>query len=77
MLYDEFGQKPFIGCADENQICVVFAPTDDPFFYDKYDRRGTKVTLEEEVLWEQAVEAGSTTSELEEWVLARRSSHPK
>ena len=45
-----------MGVEDGEVMYVSFEPTDNPFFYDKEDRAGTKVTLEEEVLYEQHVQ---------------------
>ena len=36
--YDEFIQKPFRACGEGAAVCVSFAQTDDPFFYDLIDR---------------------------------------
>ncbi len=71
-LYDRFEDMPFVDCA-EGVVTVEasFGPTDNPFFYDEADRRPGP-TLEEEVLWEDAVATGGTTLDLTTWVASRR-----
>ena len=39
ITYDEFADMPFVDCAPEDVMSVVFINTDDPFFYDLRDRR--------------------------------------
>ena len=39
ITYDEFADMPFVDCASEDVMTVVFINTDDPFFYDLRDRR--------------------------------------
>ena len=72
----EFIDKPFLSCADGAVCTVIFADTDDPLFYDKADRLGMKIDLEELVAYDCASEAaardGSPIEELEVWVLNRR-----
>ncbi len=70
--YDAFGQYPFKTCSEGATFEVEFVDTDDPYFYDKFDRLGMKIELEEEVAFDDAVAAGTTTSGIEAWVLARR-----
>ena len=70
--YDVFGQYPFKTCSEGVTFEVEFVDTDDPLFYDKADRIGIKIELDEEVAFDDAVAAGTTTSGIEAWVLARR-----
>ena len=70
-LYDAFGQHPFETCIEGTVYEVKFTATDDPFFYDKFDRVGMKIDLEEEIAYDDAVAAGATTG-IEAWVRARR-----
>ncbi len=72
VLFDVFGQYPFKNCNEGAAYEVKFADTDDPFFYDKFDRIGLKIELEEEVAYDDAVAAGTTTNGIEVWVWARR-----
>ena len=51
---------------------VEFVDTDDPLLYDKVDRIGTKIEVEEEVAYDDAVAAGTTNTGIEAWVSARR-----
>ena len=37
-IYDEFIQQPFENCSEGAVAVVSFAQTDDPFFYDSFDR---------------------------------------
>lgn len=48
--FHEFIQKPFHRCKENMSVNVVFDHTRNPFFYDLADRKGSKMTLEEEVL---------------------------
>ena len=66
--YDEFLQLPFKNCVEGEIFDVIFASTDDPYFYDKMDRSWPKITLEEEVAHDDAVNSGATTEDLETWV---------
>ena len=56
------------------QVAIVSfaANEDDPFFYDLADRRGMKVPLQEEMLWESEREQGRTLANLRDWILGRR-----
>ncbi len=69
--YDAFVQYPFKACSEGATFEVEFLDTDDPFFYDKFDR-GPKIELEEEVAYDDAVAAGTATTGIEAWVWARR-----
>ena len=69
--YDAFVQYPFKTCNEGAIFEIEFDKTDDPFFYDKFDR-GPKIELEEEVAYDDAVAAGTATTGIEAWVLARR-----
>jgi len=40
-LFDEFSHTPFLKCDEGGSIEVIFAFTDDPFFYDLRDRAPT------------------------------------
>ena len=51
--YDEFIQKPFHRCKEGDNIIVRFNDTDDPYFYDWFDRKGSKLKLEEEIALEK------------------------
>ena len=72
VLFDVFVQYPFKTCSEGATFEVEFVDTDDPFFYDKFDRIGMKIKLEEEVAYDDAVAAGTTTNGIEVWVWARR-----
>ena len=71
VLFDVFVQYPFKTCNEGATFEVEFVDTDDPFFYDKFDRIGFKIELEEEVAYDDAVAAGTSTG-IEAWVLGRR-----
>ncbi len=71
VLFDAFCQYPFKTCSDGAIFTIKFENTDDPFFYDKFDR-GPKIELEEEVAYDDAVAAGTATTGIEAWVWARR-----
>ncbi len=71
VLFDAFVQCPFKTCNEGAAYEVKFVDTDDPFFYDKFDRIGLTIKLEEEVAYDDAVAAGTTTG-IEAWVWARR-----
>jgi hypothetical protein len=51
--FDEFIQKPFHRCKEGDNIIVRFNDTDDPYFYDWFDRKGSKLKLEEEIALEK------------------------
>ena len=54
--WDCFHQMPLVDCEHGEEIETIFAPTDDPYFYDLADRRGPKETLktlQEEEEWEK------------------------
>ena len=70
--YDAFVQYPFKTCNEGAIFEVKFENTDEVLFYDKFDRIGMKIELDEEVAFDDAVAAGTTTSGIEAWVLARR-----
>ncbi len=72
VLFDVFGQYPFKNCSEGAAYEVKFVDTDDPFFYDKFDRIGLTIKLEEEVAYDDAVAAGTTNTGIEAWVWARR-----
>ena len=72
VLFDAFCQYPFKTCS-EGAICTIkFGSTDEVLFYDKFDRIGIKIELEEEVAYDDAVAAGTATTGIETWVLGRR-----
>ncbi len=66
--YDEFLQLPFENCVEGEIFDVIFMNTDDPYFYDKMDRARPKITLEEEVVHDEALNSGATTKDLQTWV---------
>ena len=66
--YDEFLQLPFGDCVEGKVFDVEFMSTDDPYFYDKIDRARPKITLEEEVAHDEALNSGATTKDLQTWV---------
>ncbi len=74
--FDEFRDRPFALLLPGEGVGVEFSATDDPFFYDVADRgrRGQlKVTLEEEVAYEEALTSETPPSMcLDDWVLLRR-----
>ena len=72
VLFDAFVQCPFKTCNEGAAYEVRFVDTDEVLFYDKFDRIGIKIELEEEVAYDDAVAAGTATSKIEAWVLARR-----
>ena len=74
--YDSFGDQPFLECADGESIEVIFAKTDDPYFFDLEDRRAPKITLEDEIEFEKQIAADETTLSLKEWVRERRAVPP-
>ena len=74
--YDSFGDQPFLECADGESIEVIFAKTDDPYFFDLEDRLAPKITIQEEMEWERLVAAGETTMSLTDWMRARRAVPP-
>ena len=69
--FASFLDRPFFNCEDGDEIEVAFSPTDDPFFYDYADRNSHKISLEDEMAWEEARESGSTTLDLQAWLRAR------
>lgn len=72
-MFDEFGDSPFASVnGDEVRAKVTFTTTTDPYFYDFYERRAEKVTLEEEVKWEEEKQNGITDLSLKEWVHVQR-----
>ena len=69
--FASFLDRPFFNCEDGDEIEVAFSPTDDPFFYDLNDRSSHKISLEDEMAWEEARASGSTTLDLQAWLRAR------
>ena len=65
VLFDAFGQYPFKTCSEGATFEVEFVDTDDPYFYDKFDRIGLNIGLEEEVAYDDVVAAGMTTIGIE------------
>ena len=43
--YDEFIQQPFSECSEGTIVTVRFQQTDDPFFYDCFDRNPDHIWL--------------------------------
>jgi len=37
-VFDDFMDRPFRRCAPTDEAVVVFTETDDPYFYDVFDR---------------------------------------
>ena len=70
--FASFLDRPFLNCEDGDEIEVVFSPADDPYFFDYRDRCLPKISLEDEVEWEEARASGSTTLDLQAWLRARR-----
>ena len=66
--YDEFLQLPFKNCVEGEVFDVEFMSTDDPYHYDKMDRARPKITLEEEVTHDEALNSGATKKDLQTWV---------
>ena len=55
VLYEDFIERPFEDIVVDFTPCrMYFEPTDDPYFYDLEDRKGSKVTLHEELGIEDA-----------------------
>ena len=71
-VFEEFDTFPFRLCPEDAVLAVVFEITCDMYFFDLRDRRGFQPTLEEEVLWEQAIADGDTDLTLAQWVSQRR-----
>ncbi len=71
-VFDEFSDLPLENCIDGDVLDVSFMTTNDPLFYDIADRVGTKVTLDEEVAYDDAVSEGLTADDIETWAAARR-----
>ena len=59
---------------EEELVQVDFVWTDDPYFFDRAHRCGTRATLSEEVQWEEETENGLTDQNFEDWLWARRES---
>ena len=56
MKYEDFITKPFEDIVVDFTPCnISFESTDDPYFYDLEDRKGSKVTLHEELEIENAI----------------------
>ena len=73
-IYDDMIESPFVAVVGESvEAEVIFTDTFDPFFYDWFDRRGPKVPLTEEMLWEQEKAQGLTDLSLEKWFRQKRS----
>ena len=72
--FDDMAESPFVAVpGDSVDAEVIFTDTNDPFFYDWFDRRSTKVPLSEEMLWEQEKAQGLTDLSLEKWFRERHS----
>ena len=71
--YDEFSDQPFKLLLQGEGVAVEFVLTDNPYFYDIVDRRGSlRITLEEEVAYETDHAGDDNLPPLTDWVLARR-----
>ena len=54
--YEDFIERPFQDLVVDFTPCrIYFEPTDDPYFYDLEDRKGSKVTLHEELEIEDTI----------------------
>ena len=54
--YEDFIERPFQDIAVDFTPCrIYFELTDDPYFYDLEDRKGSKVMLHEELEIEDAI----------------------
>ena len=51
--FDEFIHQPFHRSKEGDIVTVLFSDTDDPYFYDLFDRKGSKLKLEEEIALEK------------------------
>ena len=71
LLFDVFVQYPFKNSNEGAMYEVEFENTDEVLFYDKFDRC-LNITLEEEIAYEDAEAAGTITTCIDAWVLARR-----
>ncbi len=74
-IFDGFHQSPFVAAYGEQVEATVSFQENrfDPFFYDWIDRREKKISLEEEMRWEEEKESGTTDLSLDDWICARRS----
>ena len=61
--YEDFIEKPFEDVPELALCTVQFHVTDDPYFYDFMDRKGSKLTLGEELQIEDAVARRRASSE--------------
>ena len=73
-MFDEFMQKPFVNHEEGMTFDVEFGPTDDPFFYDVADRVHPKISLEDEVAFDEAVNRGEVPGDtcIKSWVIKQR-----
>lgn len=75
VAFTSFQARPFVACAEGQEVLVHFQQSDDPFFYDLADRRGPRATVEDQFLFDAAVAGGDAAAEaqgLEQWAAARR-----
>jgi len=81
--HDHFESQPFLSFEGDAEVdaTVVFSRNEeDPFFFDRADRRGQRATVLEEYEWEQAVEAGDVAAQIdgcEAWAMSRRAQRNK
>jgi hypothetical protein len=69
--FDDFETVPFEGVPSEvveAHATVKFLPTDNPYFYDVRDRHERKVSLEEEMRWEDARSKGAVSVDVDAWL---------
>ena len=68
--FDEFMQKPFVNYDEGTNFDVEFYQTDDPHYYDVADRVVPKITLEEELQYEDEVNRGEMPEDtcIKSWV---------
>jgi hypothetical protein len=74
--FEDFQSVPFKDVPHEIvevQARVEFLATDNPYFYDVWDRRGRKVSLQEEMRWEDAKNNGAMSLDLNAWIENERS----
>ena len=69
--YRSFDDLPFAVNPGTHDAFVEFQPTDDPFFYDFFDRQTPTITLGAELRWESEKEQGVTDLSLADWISTR------
>jgi hypothetical protein len=74
--FEDFQTVPFEGVPVEIvevHATVKFLQTDNPYFYDVWDRQLRKVSLEEEMRWEDARSKGAVSVDVDTWLENDRS----